>query len=64
MFDAQEHAVQIDRLLSLPVGQGHLDDAAADTNARIVDEDVHTAEIGLRVGDDALPGGFIGDVVR
>ena len=55
MLDREEHAVEIDRLLTLPVGESHGRDRRHDADAGIGHHDVEPAVLLLGVGDDAGP---------
>ena len=63
MLDRQEHAVEVDGLLLLPIGQRHGLDRHRDADARIGDHDVETAEALLRLGDHVGPRRLFTDVV-
>ena len=63
MLDAEEDAVEVDGLLTLPISECHGDDAAADADAGVVHEDVHTTHCRERGCYDLFPFGFAGDVV-
>ena len=63
MLDAEEHAVEVDRLLALPVGERHLDDAGTDADAGVVDQDVEPLVLPHQCVDDCDPLVFRSDVV-
>ena len=63
MLDRQEHAVEIDRLLALPVGQSHLGDRRHDADAGIGHHDVEPAEALLGVADHARPRRLVAHVM-
>ena len=63
MLHTEEHTVEVDRHLSLPVGQRHLDDAAADPDPGVVDQDVESFVVIGHCGYDGDPGLLGGDVV-
>ena len=63
VLDRQEHAVEVDRLLALPVGERHGLDRRHDADAGIGDHDVEAAKVLLGLGDHARPRRLVAHVV-
>jgi hypothetical protein len=63
VLDRQEHAVEVDRLLALPVGERHGLDRRHDADAGIGHHDVEPAEVLLGLGDHAGPRRLVAHVV-
>ena len=63
MPDRKEHAVEVDRLLALPVGQRHLGNRRHDADAGIGHHDVEPSEPLLGLGDHTRPAGLVAHVM-